>query len=90
MQQRHLFQLCGVVLYSECNHRPFRICLCSQYICCHQSIAMAEAKDIAVLGGGFAGSYCANLLGKAGKNVTLFDMGRGVGEIFSHHVLTDM
>ena len=42
---------------------------------------MAEAKDIAVLGGGFAGSYCANLLGKAGKNVTLFDMGRGVGEI---------
>lgn len=51
---------------------------------------MAEAKDIAVLGGGFAGSYCANLLGKAGKNVTLFDMGRGVGEIFSHHVLTDM
>lgn len=41
---------------------------------------MAEAKDIAVLGGGFAGSYCANLLGKAGKNVTLFDMGRGVGE----------
>ena len=41
---------------------------------------MAEAKDIAVLGGGFAGSYCANLLGKAGKNITLFDMGRGVGE----------
>ena len=42
---------------------------------------MAEAKDIAVLGGGFAGSYCANLLGKAGKTVTLFDMGRGVGEV---------
>jgi len=39
-----------------------------------------RAKEVAVVGGGLAGSYCAHLLGRAGMNVTLYDMGRsGVG-----------
>ena len=40
-----------------------------------------SCEQIAVLGGGFAGSYCAHLLAKAGKKVVLFDMGRGVGAL---------
>lgn len=34
---------------------------------------------IAIVGGGFAGTYCAHLLAQGGKDVVLFDMGRNVG-----------
>ena len=32
--------------------------------------------EVAVLGGGLAGAYCAHLVAKAGIPVTLYDMGR--------------
>lgn len=34
------------------------------------------SREVAVLGGGFAGTYCAHRLAKAGARVTLYDMGR--------------
>lgn len=50
------------------------------------SAMAASSAQIAVLGGGLAGAYCANLLAEQGFRITLFDMGRsGFGELSSNH-----
>ena len=35
--------------------------------------------DVAIIGAGIAGSYCANVLQKAGYRVCLIEKGRGTG-----------
>lgn len=37
---------------------------------------MAAAREVAVVGGGISGLYCASVLSKHGHKVTVFDLGK--------------
>jgi hypothetical protein len=40
------------------------------------SIASMAGREVAVVGGGISGLYCASLLSKQGHRVTVFDLGK--------------
>lgn len=49
------------------------------------STASMAAREVAVVGGGISGLYCASVLSKHGHKVTVFDLGKHApGEWLTH------